>query len=680
MEKFFHPKSIAVFGVSNTPSNLARIIVENLDSFHFSGSVYPIGTNAGSLAGRSIIRDIEDVPDVPDLAVILVPARYAPQTLEACGKKGIRNVILESGGFSELSDDRNVLEQEVLAIASQYKMRVIGPNCFGVINLDAGVVLPFFIIDPAYMKHGSASLISQSGGIFYDTCMFSSVENVGLRKLISIGNKLMTDENDILDYIIKDEGTRVTGLYLENFSDGRRFIDIVRSADKPVVILKANRSQSSSEIARFHTTALAGDDEVADAAIKQAGAIRVTNFQEMIDCFKIFGLPVLKGRRLALISRSGGHGVLCADAARRYGFEFAPLSGEFFDGIGRKKLNVIAATNPLDIGDVYDLDEYGAILDMALQENDVDGIVFIVTYSSESDGGKVVDFIRHAADVVPRYDKPVALCVVTNRAEWFAIKEAADFPIFTDADQAMKALCWSFEYHDMKQRKAQYSRTGHCASPAKMSSSSKRFLGPQECFSLLMRTGLPVAPYIIAQSSDEALAEAEKIGYPVVLKASDPGLLHRSEAGAVITGIMGSEALQSALHAMSAPAYLIQKMASPGHEIIIGGRFDNEFGPIVICGMGGIFVEVMADRSIRVAPVDRHVARQMIDELKGSGILKGARGKTPADIESIVGIMVKISDLLIERPDIVNLDINPVIVYDEGRGCMIVDAKIEVVS
>jgi acetyltransferase len=338
MKKFFYPESIAVFGVSEARSNLARIIAGNLVSFGFRGDIYPVGTSQGMVAGIKILAGLDEVATVPDLAVVLVPARYAPQTLEVCGRKGIRNVILESGGFSEFSGDRRALEDEMLSIARRYRMTVIGPNCFGIVNLEAGVVVPFIIMDPQYMKKGSASLISQSGGVFYDTCMLCSVENVGLRKLVSIGNKLMTNENDILEYILGDGGTGVVGLYLENFSDGRRFMNLAASSDKPIVVLKANRSPSSGEIAKFHTTALAGDDDVADAAMRQAGVIRVANFQEMVDCFKVFSLPVLQGRRLALISRSGGHGVLSADAARRYGFEFASLSDGFYEGIAQKKL------------------------------------------------------------------------------------------------------------------------------------------------------------------------------------------------------------------------------------------------------------------------------------------------------------------------------------------------------
>ncbi len=680
MEKFFYPESIAVFGVSEAQSNLARVIVENLVRFGFRGDVYPVGTAQGLVAGIRIVASLDEVAQVPDLAVVLVPARYAPQTLEACGKKGIRNVVLESGGFSEFSGERQALESEVLSIARRHDMTVVGPNCFGVVNLEIGVVLPFFIIDPEYTKEGSASLISQSGGVFYDTCMLCSVENVGLRKLVSIGNKLMTNENDILEYVLEDKGTGVVGLYLEDFSDGRRFMSLASSSDKPIVVLKANRSPSSGEIAKFHTTALAGDDDVADAAMRQAGVIRVTNFLEMVDCFKIFSLPVLKGKRLALISRSGGHGVLCADAAKRYGFEFARLSDGFFEGIAQKKLNVIAVTNPLDIGDVYDLTEYGSILEMALQEEGADGVVFIVTYSSESDGGKVRDFIRFASRVTPAYNKPAAICVVTNRSEWFGIKEAADLPVFTDVDQAMKALEWSYGHYLAKNRRPGAFPEDFTRPRSEVPTGEgpgRRFLEPEECFALLSRWGLPVADHCAARNRDEALAGAARLGYPVALKAGEAGLLHRSEAKGVVLGVRSPEELLNALDSMDAKRYLVQKMAPPGREIIIGGRFDNEFGPVVVCGLGGIYVEIMADRSIRVAPVNDETAGRMIAELKGSAILEGARGSNPADIRALRDVIVRVSRLLAENPGIVNLDINPVIVYDEGEGCLIVDAKME---
>ena len=254
-----------------------------------------------------------------------MPASEIPAILDACGKKGTRSVIVESAGFTELGEEQKGLEKEILGILSKWGMRLQGPNCFGVMNLENGVMLPFFGVEPGSVKKGGASFIGQSGGVFYDTCMLCSVERVGLDKLASIGNKLNLNENDFLEYLIADPGTRTIGMYLESFSDGRRLMELADGTDKPIVLIKGNRGQASGDIARFHTTAIAGDDETADAAMAQVGVHRVDSLREMINGLKIFSLPPLAGPRLAVVTRSGGHGVLAADAVERYGFELAQL-------------------------------------------------------------------------------------------------------------------------------------------------------------------------------------------------------------------------------------------------------------------------------------------------------------------------------------------------------------------
>ncbi|MCX7965334.1 MAG: CoA-binding protein, partial [Syntrophorhabdaceae bacterium] len=353
MHTFFYPKSILVFGVSESPKNLGKVIIENLHNFNFKGEFYAVGPSGGYIKKKKIYTSIDEIDGACELAIILVPAIQVPSILEDCGKKGIKHVIIESGGFSEFSEDREELEKRIKNIASTYNIKVIGPNCFGVINLEKGVVLPFFILSPDYMKSGKVSIISQSGGVFYDTCMISSCENIGLCKVISIGNKLLVDENRCLEYLINDKDTEVIGLYLEHFSDGRSFMNIAASTEKPIVLLKANRTKSSREIAKFHTSAIAGDDEVASAAMTQVGVIVVGSFQDFIDAIKALTLMPMKGKKIGVISRSGGHSVLAADAVEKYGFELATYSHDFFSHIKEKKLNAITATNTLDIGDVY---------------------------------------------------------------------------------------------------------------------------------------------------------------------------------------------------------------------------------------------------------------------------------------------------------------------------------------
>ena len=626
MRHFFYPESIAVFGVSDRPSNLAKSIVGNLFRFGFRGDVFPMGNNEGSIEGKRIFTDLAQVERVPDLAVLLVPASQIPAILDACGRKGTRRVIIESAGFTEFGEDKRGLENEILSIASKWGITLQGPNCFGVMNMENSVILPFFALDPGSMKTGGASFIGQSGGLYYDTCMLCSVERVGLNKLASIGNKLNLNENDFLEYLISDEGTKVIGIYLENFSDGRRLMELANATDKPIVLLKGNRSRGSREIAHFHTTALAGDDQTADAAMAQAGVHRVRNLREMIDGLKIFSLPLLKGPNLAIITRSGGHGVLAADSVERYGFELAQFPEALMDKISENKAHIIRMTNPLDVGDIYDMDTYPGIVEMMLREEGVDGVVFVSAHSDESDNERIEGLIREAARLSPLYGKPVVLCMVSSRDRWFSLKDAADIPVFSDVDDALYALSRSLAHSRYQAEKSLTGPWTGGGAEKNNSPGSTLIMDPGETFALLERHGLPVAAYAIAASAQEAVRAAERLGYPVAVKVASPNLLHKTEEGAVALGLKDAGQVRQAISRMEGKRYLVQKMAQPGYEVIVGGRQDREFGPVVIFGLGGIFVELLRDTSIRVAPIDKRTARDMIARVRGAAILRGFRG------------------------------------------------------
>jgi acetate---CoA ligase (ADP-forming) len=679
MDSFFNPSSIVIFGVSDSPTNLGRIIVENLKRFRFGGTIYPVGARAGHRGDLKIFSGLDEIAEVPELAVILVPATGVSAILNECGKKGIGNVIIETGGFSELSDDKEALEEEIAAIGRRFGMKIIGPNCFGVVNVEKGVVLPFFSLEPEYLKAGPISLASQSGGIFYDACMLSSCENMGLGKLISVGNKLMTTENECLEYFISDPGTSVIGLYLEDFSDGRRFMNLAASTDKPIVLLKANRSPAGREIARFHTAALAGDDKVMSAAMAQVGVTMVRSFREMFDCLKIFSLAPMRGRKLAVISRSGGHSVLAADGASRHGFELARFSEEFFSAVGKKKLNVIRATNPLDVGDVYDIDAYQDILELALKEEGVDGVVFVVTYSPEMDGPKVESFVRSVPELSSSFKKPVTLSIITNKREWFAVKEWADFPVFADSDDAIMALSQSLESFErrisrIRREKEQLLAERRAMAPPR---GAPEIVPVAGAFTLLEKYGLFVAEYELVEGTEGAIAAAARIGYPVALKNGSPQMIHKTEKKGVVLNIANPDELRSAAREMAATGYLVQKMYPSATEVIIGVKHDREFGHVVLFGLGGTYVELLRDTAVRVLPIDEDRAGEMIEEVKGSAILKGYRGSRPLDIKALKETLVKVSRLILENPEIETIDMNPVIVLEEGKGAIVLDAKIE---
>ena len=680
MQKMLYPDSVMVYGVSSSPNNLGRNTVENLERFGFQGTVYMVGHEGGELNGRRIYQHIEDIEAVPDLATFLIPSKAIPAVLERCGKKGIHYALIQSGGFSEFAETGRELEDALQDISRRWNIRFIGPNCIGIINLDNGLVLPFFPIFPDNIKKGSVSLISQSGGVVLDGVRLLTLENIGLNKAISIGNKLNLDECDCLEYLITDPQTRSIGLYLENFADGRRLMELAGQTEKPIVVLKANRSSSSHQIAQFHTTALAGDDDIADAALKQAGICRARTLMEMTDAFKIFSLPPMKGNRVGVVCRSGGQAVMLADCMPRYDFTFAGFSDRVFDYVREKiRAGVIRMTNPLDLGDVFNIEVYKEIMEKVLQEPDVDGVVFGHMYLTAEDIPMTQELIRAAKGLSEQYQKPVVLFMIANKKHLFTLKETCDFPIFADPDRAVYALAVSLQHHQkQRSRVARQPRAATGIIRKDKGTSASAFMDPAEAFRLLRAYGLPVADFAVAGSLPEACEAAEVIGYPVAMKIAAPEILHKTEAGGVHLRLTDRQAVAAAFQAMKADRVLVQKMSAPGQEVIIGGRQDREFGSVILFGLGGIFVEVIRDVAMRICPIDTEEAGQMIEEIKGGDILRGFRHQAPADREALKACIVNISRLLFEHPEVRNLDLNPLLVFGEAQGCLAVDVKIRI--
>jgi len=680
MKNLFYPKSVVVFGVSDVSTNMGRKIVDNLDKFKFSGPVYLVGRDGGSLNGRKIYKNVQDIDDIPGLAVFLIPARFIPDVLDACGKKGIRYAVIESGGFTEYGGEGNDLAERLADIADTWNIRFVGPNCIGIVNIENGLVLPFASIDPSMTRKGNISLVAQSGGIVAESIRSFALENIGFSKMVSMGNKINLDENDYIEYLISDPETRIIGVHLEGIVDGRRLMDLACRTDKPIVVLKANTNSSSNQIANFHTAALAGDDQVVETAFKQAGLIRVKSLQEMIDCFKVLSLPPIRGQKLGVICRSGGRAVMAADSVFRYGFELAEYSETFYSFVKEKvRAGVIRMTNPIDLGDVYDIDAYIDIVDKAIQEKGVDGLVTHYSYQSKVDNveltGKSIEAARQTSF---KHEKPVIFSMVIERKHGVSIQETVDFPVFMETDHAMKALRSVYNFYHRTTRQTDFEKYGRAAGAH--SGNQSQFLDPGQAFDLLRSYNISVADYKVVSTADEGMKAAQEMGYPVVLKVARPHILHKTEEKGVKLNIGSDDELKSSFQEMKGDAFLIQKMVPSGQEVIIGGKRDPGFGPVILFGLGGIFVEVLKDVSLRVAPVDHGEAASMIDEIRGVRLLDGFRGQAPADKEALTEILVNVSKLLAEHPEIENLDINPLVVWENGKGCIAVDVKVEIMS
>lgn len=685
MDQLFYPKSVVVIGVSEKPDNIARTIVGNLFEFQFKGEIILVGKQEGVLFGRRICTSMDDLREGIDVAVILTPAHSVPGILESCGRKKIRWAIIETAGFSEYSEEGLQLGKEVLRIAKKWGIRIVGPNCIGLINVENGFVTPFGYMKLGPVRSGKVSILAQSGGVSGTYFSLLASANVGIGKIVSMGNKLDLDEIDYLKYLIHDPQTEIIGLYLESLEKGRELMDIARSTPKPIILHKANTGEGSSRIARLHTAALANDDKVVDAAMRQAGIARIRDFRSFVNAIKILSLPPMKGNNLVVLSRSGGISVVAADSAEMHGFRLLPLTQNFQNRIHSYfRAKVIQPTNPLDLGDIFDFDLYTKILIQVIKNKAVDGILFQhVAAGEEKESSRRL--IQAVKELSFQYQKPIALCYFTEEEELAFIKRSLDYPIFTEPYDALSALAVSRDRYRKQniggEKPPSYSvNRGRIKDLLQKAKRKKRDLLLPEAFEVLQAYGIPVADYQVVYQKEELQKAIGKIKGPIALKVISPEISHKSDVGGVLLNIARLSEAETAYEKIkkldrgNSFGILLQKMALDGKEVILGAKRDPSFGPVVLFGLGGIYVEIFKESSLRVVPINRSEAEEMISELKASAILKGVRGERPLDIDALVENLLKLSQLMMDFPEIEGIDINPVIALQKGS--VAVDARI----
>jgi acyl-CoA synthetase (NDP forming) len=693
MREIFYPCSIAVIGVSSKPTNLGRNIVANLVEYGFEGIVYAVGPGGGMVETRRIYRSVGDIPDHVDLAVIFTPANTVPGILEECGQKGIRRAVIETAGFREYADEARHLEEEIVRVADEYGIRFVGPNCIGVINMENGLCVPFPRLKK-FVKSGEVSMITQSGGVGMSVLNLMSNEGLGLNKFVSVGNSLNVDAEDMLEYLIEDEGTELIFVYLESIRNGRRLMQVARKSNKPVLIFKANIGKLGQRIAMSHTASLTSDDKVVEAAFSQAGVMRIHDATTLGNNLKILRLPPMRGQKLAIISRSGGHAVIAADACELSGFELAQLPESFLRDIEKHfRASVIKLTNPLDLGDLFDLHLYAQIVEQTLQLEGVDGVVFLHTSLSEAENLTSRDLLERIMAMVSQYNKPVAYYISTAAQEVSYLKQNYSFPIFTQVVETIRALEMSHLYyrqsqmvHNSEQPPVFEVNQETARSLIEKARQEDRDLLLSESLEVLEHYGIPTVRSVVAMSVEEARTAAEQMGYPAAIKIVAEQISHKSDVGGVQLNLRNGPAVAAAFEDMMERIHnaypqaridgvLVQPMVTGGRELILGGRQDPHFGPVVLVGMGGIFVEIFEEAVVRVAPITRREAQDMIANLRGVQILKGARGNKASDIEAVVEALLRLSQLLCDFPEIKEVDINPLRVFHERDGCRALDAR-----
>jgi acyl-CoA synthetase (NDP forming) len=693
MQKFFYPRSVAVVGVSENPANLAQGIVANLLHFKYQGKIFLVGRRPGTTYGLPIFAGLSDLPEKVDLVAILAPARAVPSLVRECGALGISRVVVESAGFSELNDAGQALEDEVRAALRQYGIRLVGPNGLGLVNLEIGLALPFAQIG-SRLRQGRISIIAQSGGVATHVLAWMDREGLGLNKFLSLGNKLDVAENEVLEYLLQDPGTEAIYLYLEGMHNGRELLGVAAKATKPIYLHFANVGPETATIAHSHTASLTTDERVLDSACRQSRIIRVKTQGEFLNAARLVGQPPVTGNRLVVFSRSGGEAVVTAYACQRYGFSLPPLSESLVRSIQeRSRAGVIHPTNPIDLGDIFDFAVYTDIMAAICRDPRVDAVLFHY--------GPVADFEQEAArkmaqsmlKLAQEAQKPLAITVLCTLDEEAYLRDTLGVPVFHFPEDAVQALAFS---RDLAARgevrepdRSPPLREADALAGMLNGPRPGGFVALDQAMAVIATLGIPLSPWEAAATTTEALAAATRLGFPVVLKLSAPSLIHKTEAGGIILDLQDAAAVESAFTRLAEVAQtnlppqeawrmVVMSQVAGGREVLLGARRDDSFGPVIAFGAGGVDTEILDDVSLRVAPLSPTQALDLIAETRIGRILAGTRGRPPADLESLSRALAALSQLMLQFPQVQEVDLNPVRVFPGEAGLLALDARIRV--
>lgn len=695
MRELIEPDSIAVVGASREELKIGHIVLRNLQESGFKGALYPVNPKADEILGLKAYPTVQDIPFKVDLAVVCVPNVFVPKVMEQCGLKGVKAAIVISAGFKETGKVGAELEMQLGTIAKEFGIRVLGPNCLGVINTQRRMNATF---TNNYPKEGSIAISSQSGAICSTLLDWASEIKVGFSKFVSVGNKVDVDEADLLRYLREDPSTRVIGMYIEGAARGTEFMREARATSpvKPIIALKAGRTSTGAKAASSHTGAISSSDKVYDAAMLQTGIVRVRTIEELFDLLLIFSnMPLPReGGGVAIITNAGGLGVMAADACGDYGLTMASFRPETVQKLKTYLPEEANFYNPVDVVGDAKTDRFDFAIRTVMEDPAVTCVLVMLAPTDLVDIPAVASLIASYAGKV---QMPMAATFVggEDMQKGVAILRHAGIPNYDSPDRAVRALSSMAEYQAARSRNVSetYSKfEGDHEKVARLlegiRAEGRVGLSEAEGKEILKAYGIPVPAEGLARSEEEAARVASGIGYPVVMKIESPDIAHKTDVGGVAVNIQSDEEarkqyaiITSRVRARMPNARLdgisVQRMLS-GREVIVGMVRDDQFGPVVTFGLGGIFVEIMKDVTQRIAPVSDEEVADMVRSIKAYPILTGARGKRPADMPALREVIGRVAQIALDFPEIAELEINPVIVGDEGQGCGAVDALVTI--
>ena len=691
---FLSPKSIAIVGASDKEGSVGRAITSNIMK-GYKGTIYPISPTRETVFDKKAYKSVLDVPGKIDLAVVVTKNTIVPAVLEECGKKKLKGAIVITAGFKEVDEEGAKLEQQLKDISKKYKLQIIGPNCLGVMNLEPKTMMnsTFLKITP---KSGEIALISQSGAICAALVEDASAQGIGFSAVISMGNKADMSEIDMLKMLAEHKQTKVIVMYLEDMGNGQEFLkvckDITRKKKKPVLVLKSGRSPEGAKAAMSHTGALMGSDEIYDALLKQSGAIRVDTMEELFDYATAFSKqPLPMNGDLVIVSNAGGPAIISTDACSKLGIKMAKIEEI------RKKIDAVippwgSSRNPVDIVGDADYNRFENVLNEVLKHKNVGSVISMCTPSATLNYDKLAEVI---VSMSKKYKKTMLASLmgldegITNRE----ILANGDVPYYTYAEGSIRALKAMLTFTNwVKNPPGKITKfTVKKDKVKKILDNAKRekrtALLEEEGQEILRAYGFPLPASKLAKTKKEAVSSAKKIGFPVVLKIASPQIIHKSDAGGVKVNLQNAKDVENAFDTIikNAKKYnkkadikgvLVVEMVKGGKEMIIGSKLEPGMGPVVMLGMGGIYVEVLKDVTFKLAPMTNIEADDMISSIKTKKILEGVRGEKPSDVKKLSECIQRLSQLVSDFNEIKELDMNPVLVMEKNKGCKVLDVRI----
>ncbi|TET15736.1 MAG: CoA-binding protein [Actinobacteria bacterium] len=696
MQNFFCPDSVAVIGAAREEKKVGRIIFDNIINSGYKGKLFPVNLKADKIHGIKCYHSVLDIPNDLDLAIIVIPAQFVSQVLEECSKKNMKWAIVISAGFKETGIEGAKRERQLIEKAKDYGIRILGPNCLGIIDTECPINATF---SPHMPPRGKIGFISQSGALGTSILDWAKTNKIGISKFVSLGNKADISENDLFDDWENEKDTEVITAYLEGVKYGREFIRISSkvSKKKPIIVIKSGNTDAGARAVSSHTGTLAGSAKAYDAAFKQAGIIRANNTRDLFNYATAFSYqPLPKGKKVVIITNAGGPGIMATDECDKSNIFLASLGKETIDSLKEFLPEAANFYNPVDIlGDAL-ADRYKKTLEVIVKDSNVDAVVVLLSPQAMTQpyrtASAIVEVMENSGKSIPVLTSFMGGSEVKKAVKFLAEKNIPNFDIPEEAIDTLKVMMehtdWksrkSFPIEDFNVNKGRVKKIFYqCQNEGRLE------LGEMEAREILEAYDIRMPKAELACDIDEAKEIAGRIGYPLVLKIVSPNILHKTDVGGVKIGIDNEKELEENYNQIlfSASKYmpdanirgiLVQEFIKDKKETIIGMSEDPQFGPMIMFGLGGIYVEALKDVSFRIAPLSRQVAREMIEEIKTIKLLKGTRGEDPSDIDSIIEIILRVSQLVTDFPEILEMDINPLFVKKQGEGSIAGDVRIRI--